>query len=324
MRPMLWRLFIELVEHGSLSKVAAARDIAQPQISRQLAELEAMCGEQLFDRNGRGVQLTEWGQWVLPRVRAWLVHTEQIEHDIRSGAGVPIGEVRVAVMPSAIRPLLCPVLAQARTLFPLVRIRVQEALDSEMDEGLDNGKFDLAIRYVHPKNLRQRDQVLQTVDSFLVGPPGDAITSQPTVKFSSLAGLEMVLPRRPSRWRETLDEIAGSCGFELNIRLEADSIILQKEMAMQEGSYTILGPLALGPEWKQQKLQASLIVGPEIPRMVTLTVQRSAVSNLAQEAIAELIRKNARNLPENYFNPQVAVNAGVWGNGTDSVAVRRA
>jgi LysR family nitrogen assimilation transcriptional regulator len=305
MRPMLWRLFVDLVEIASVSKVADLRNVSQPQIIRQLAELETLCGERLFDRHGRGIHLTEWGHWVLPRVRAWLTHTEQIENDIRAGAGVPIGEVRVAVIPSAISPLLCPVLMQAHTLYPLVRIRVQEALDSQIEEGLINGKIDLAIRYAHSKNLRRGDESLQTIESFLVGPIGDPLLASRTVKFSRLKGLEMVLPRRPSGWRDTLDEIAKSCGFELNIRLEADSTLLQKEMVIQEGSYTILGPFAVATELKQRKLQASVIVEPAVPRMVSLSVQEGSVSNPAQEAIAELIRKNMRNLPENYFSPQL-------------------
>ena len=40
-------------------------------------------------------------RWLLPRIRAWLADTDQLESDIRTGAGVPTGEVRLAVLPSA-------------------------------------------------------------------------------------------------------------------------------------------------------------------------------------------------------------------------------
>jgi len=176
MRPSLWRLFIDLAEQGSLSKVSMLRDIAQPQLSRQLAELEAQCGGLLFIRHGRGVHLSELGRWTLPRVQAWLAHTEQLANDIRAGSGVPIGEVRIGSMPSTVRPLLCPVLTRAKALYPLVRISVREALDSQMDEGLQHAQFDLAIRYLHPQNLKTSDRVLRHVDSFLVGPVGDKTT----------------------------------------------------------------------------------------------------------------------------------------------------
>ena len=167
------------------------RDIAQPQLSRQLAELESQCGGALFTRHGRGVHLSELGQWVLPRVQAWLAHTEQLANDIRSGSGVPIGEVRIGTMPSAVRPLLCPVLASAKVLYPLVRISVREALDSQMDDGLHHAKFDLAIRYLHPENLKSSDKVLRQVDSFLVSAVGDKVTRKKTTAFSELAHLQL-------------------------------------------------------------------------------------------------------------------------------------
>ena len=296
MRPQLWRLFMDLAEQGSLSKVSMLRDIAQPQLSRQLAELETQCGGALFTRHGRGVHLSELGHWTLPRVQAWLAHTEQLANDIRSGSGVPIGEVRIGTMPSTIRPLMCPVLARAKALYPLVRISVREALDSQMEDGLQHAKFDLAIRYVHPQHLNRSDKVLREVDSFLVGPLGDKVTRKKTVNFSELAKLKLVLPCRPSVWRDNLDSLARSQGFELTVSMEADSLTVQKEMVMQAGMHTLLGPMALQPELQNKRLQAAKIVGPALPRMMALTPRAGMVMTLAQQVIAELIVDTANGL----------------------------
>src|SRR6188474_1662360 len=102
MRPATWRLFVELADVGSITKVALARNAAQSHVSRQLGELEYLCGGRLFSRHGRGIALTELGAWVLPRVRAWLAETDQLANDIRTGSGVPVGEVRMALMPSVL------------------------------------------------------------------------------------------------------------------------------------------------------------------------------------------------------------------------------
>ena len=67
-----WKLFIDAAELGSLSKVAVAYGTSQPHISRQISELEQECGGRLFQRTGRGVVLTELGQRIAPKVRAWL------------------------------------------------------------------------------------------------------------------------------------------------------------------------------------------------------------------------------------------------------------
>ena len=67
-----WKLFIDAAETGSLSKLAVARGASQPQIGRQISELEQECGGRLFHRTGRGVVLTEFGLRIAPKVRAWL------------------------------------------------------------------------------------------------------------------------------------------------------------------------------------------------------------------------------------------------------------
>jgi DNA-binding transcriptional LysR family regulator len=265
MRPALWRLFLDLAEEGSMSRVALQREMAQPQLSRQLAELEALCGQRLFSRHARGLQLSAWGLWVLPQVRQWLSSTEQLEADIRAGAGMPVGQVHLACMPSAMEPLLCPALVLIGQRYPLLRVKVQEGLDASIQEGLDSGRYDMAIRYVDTRQLQPHDQVLQQVDSFLVGPPGDGLTRKRRVPFSALRGLGLILPSRHSRWRESLDRTAREHGFELQVTLEADSLIMQRQMVRMGAGHTILGPLAIGGQGDGAALQAALIVEPEIP-----------------------------------------------------------
>ena len=50
-------------------------------------------------------------------------------------------------------------------------------------------------------------------NTYLLSAPGDALTRKPTLPFARLAGLRLVLPRRPSHWRNALDEAARSLGF---------------------------------------------------------------------------------------------------------------
>jgi len=293
MRPTAWQLFLDLAEEGSLSRLALRQERAQPQLSRQLAELEAACGTPLFVRHARGLQLSEYGQWVLPLVRAWLTQTQALQNEMRHGLGVAVGEVRLGVIPSAVRPLVMPALAALREQHPLVRLTVTEALDSQMDHSLQSASVDMAVRYVHPAGLRPGDQVLQSVGTYLVGPPGDALTRRKTVAFSRLQGLPLVLPCRPSAWRETLDGLAQQQGFALHVAWEADSLLVQKESAMQGVAHTLLGPLALEPERSQGRLQVALVVEPSLPRLIVLTMRPGLTPNLAHQAVADAIMAKA-------------------------------
>eukprot|EP01042_Synura_sphagnicola_P013394 gene13394-17001_t len=101
----LLKLFVEVAELGSLTKVALTHGSTQSHISRQISELERECGGRLFQRTGRGVVLTELGERIEPKVRNWLSETDQLVSDIKSTAGTPIGSVRIGIMPSTAHPL---------------------------------------------------------------------------------------------------------------------------------------------------------------------------------------------------------------------------
>ncbi|MEQ4563186.1 MAG: LysR family transcriptional regulator, partial [Acinetobacter sp.] len=102
----LWKTFLDAVELGSLSKVATLQNTNQPQISRQINELEAVCGGRLFNRTGRGVELTDLGQHLLPKIYAWINVTDQFNNEILHSTDTPVGTVRIASLPSTAHPLL--------------------------------------------------------------------------------------------------------------------------------------------------------------------------------------------------------------------------
>lgn len=67
-----WRTFVAISELGSLTRASLFLDTNQSLLSRQLNKLERECGARLFNRTGRGVELSEIGQRLLPQVKALL------------------------------------------------------------------------------------------------------------------------------------------------------------------------------------------------------------------------------------------------------------
>ena len=68
-----WRAFLAIGELGSLTRAALFLDSNQSLLSRQLNALERECGARLFNRTGRGVELSEVGQRLFPRVQGTAV-----------------------------------------------------------------------------------------------------------------------------------------------------------------------------------------------------------------------------------------------------------
>jgi len=310
MVPAVWKIFLDAAELGSLSKVAVTHGTSQPHISRLIGDLERDCGGRLFHRNGRGVVLTELGERIAPKIRAWLASTEQLANDVRTTAGTPIGRVRIGSLPSTAHPLLTTVFMRLKERYPLVQLAVHEGQGAQLDTWLDDGSVDIAILFRVSPVPRNGDIYLFDAPTYLVGAIGDRLTSAPTVEFSALHNLPLVLFCRPSSWRNHLEQAALEHDVSLNVALEADSLSIQTNIAAAGGIYTLLGPYAVAAASRTCPLQSSKLVAPIVTRHVALAMSPRAKTTLAcqtvVQAIREVVASGARELVGNFGSPSIA------------------
>jgi len=294
MDPATWKVFIDAAEFGSLSKVAVTHGTSQPQISRLINDLEQECGGRLFRRTGRGVLLTELGERIAPRIRAWLASTEELANDIRTAAGTPIGQVRIGSLPSTAYPLLTTVFMRLKREFPLVQMAVREGQGAQLETWLDDGSVDLAILFRISPTPRNGDVYLFEAPTYLVSAVGDPLTAKPTVEFSALENLPLVLFCRPSAWRNHLEQVADEQRVTLNVALEADSLSMQTNIVAAGGVYALLGPDAIANASRTLRLQSARLVAPIVNRHVALAMSPRGKTTLACRTVMQLIRDVAR------------------------------
>jgi LysR family transcriptional regulator, nitrogen assimilation regulatory protein len=289
-----WKLFVDAAELGSLSKVALAYGTSQPRISRRIGELEQECGGRLFQRTGRGVELTELGQRIAPKVRAWLTSTDQLANDVRSSAGTPIGKVRIGSLPSTAHPLVSTLHKQLKERYPLIALSVREGQGAQLETWLEDGSVDLAILYRTSQSPKNGDTYLVETSTYLVSAAGDPLTSRPTVRFSALHNLPLVLFCRPSTWRDQLEQISAERRISLNVALEADSLSLQTHIVSEGGVYALLGPYAIAAASKDRPLQSSKLVDPVVTRHIALAMSRHGSMTLACRTVMQMARDIAK------------------------------
>jgi len=290
-----FRLFLEVAEVGSLTKVAAQRQTVQSHVSRQISELEKQCGAPLFRRTGRGVSLTEYGAHVAQQVRLWMNDTDALFADIRQTAKVPMGEVRLGILPSAAHPLMTRVYQRLQQDYPGITLNIREGQGGELDAMLDSGSVDMAILFRFDKPHTPDETLLATAGTLLVSSPGLPLTQGETVEFRKLEGVPLVLPRRPAHWRAILDEAARSKGFLLNAVVEADSLTVQKELtAESQRLYALLGPFSVNKEIRAGRLQAARLVNPDLKRYVTLARPKQGQLTKASRIVSDLIRETVQ------------------------------
>ncbi|MFY9839528.1 MAG: LysR family transcriptional regulator [Xanthobacteraceae bacterium] len=289
-----WKLFLDAAEFGSLSKVALAYGTSQPHISRQISALEHECGGRLFERTGRGVVLTELGHRIAPKVRAWMISTDQLANDVRTSTGTPIGKVRIGSLPSTAHPLVSTLYKRLKERYSLIQLAVREGQGSQLENWLEDGSVDLAILYRTSPSPMGGDTYLVETSTYLVSAAADPLTSRPTVPFSTLHNLPLVLFCRPSSWRNHLEQISAERGVSLNVALEADSLSIQTQIVSEGGIYALLGPYAITEAAKERRLGSSKLVAPVVTRHIALAMSRHGSLTLACRTVMLVAREIAK------------------------------
>ena len=281
-----WRSFVAIGEMGSLTRAALFLDSSQSFLSRQVNALERECGARLFNRTGRGVELSEVGQRLFPQVKELLASAQALERDIRADLREPVGTVTIGSLPSVGTILMRRLFAEVRTQHPGVNLKVLEGSSGQVEEWLTDARVDLAILYRYGAALPEHEEALATVDSYLIGAAGDRLTSGGDISFASLDGLPFILPGVPNGLRTALDAMARQARVALTPVIEADSLPLQKQLTAQENLYTVLPLHAVWQEVQEGKLQAARIVDPPFQRTVVMAYAKAKGPSRAVTAVA--------------------------------------
>lgn len=284
-----WRAFVAIGELGSLTRAALFLDSNQSLLSRQLNALERECGARLFNRTGRGVELSDVGERLFPRVKALLADAQALEQEIRGESREPSGRVTVGILPSIGLPLVHRLYSAMRERHPLVSLKILEGSSGQVEEWLADARVDIAVLYRYGPTLPDTEQSLAVVDSYLIGPMGDALSRGAEVPFSKLGDLPYILPSAPNGLRSAMEALARQLHITLAPAIEADSLPLQKSLVETEGLFTVLPLHAVWREVAAGHLQAAPIVNPRMQRTIAMATAKSKGPPRAVSAVAALI-----------------------------------
>ena len=131
--------------YGSLNAAAEAMSVSASAISQQIAKLERETGEQLIEKRGRGVVLTDAGQVLSGYAERALSVLRQAEADLDSRRAVVAGELRVGAFATAVRGLAPGALRALRSAHPQLRVRMEEMEPGDAVLQVERGDIDVAL-----------------------------------------------------------------------------------------------------------------------------------------------------------------------------------
>lgn len=137
------RVFVEVVDRGSLSAVALRLDMSRAMVSRYLAEMEQWVGVRLLHRTTRSLGLTPAGAETLPRCRQMLELVGDMTAAVAAPDDAPRGLLRMTASPSFGAAQLAAAVADYVKLYPGTAV---EVLLLERAVNLVQERVDLAVR----------------------------------------------------------------------------------------------------------------------------------------------------------------------------------
>lgn len=137
------RVFVTVVEKGSLTSAAEHLDMSTAMVSRYLAATEEWLGARLLHRTTRRLSLTEAGQAALAGCRQLLDLAEDVKHQAGEVTRVPSGTLRITSSPSFAEAQLAPALVEFQRHHPQVDFSLVTA---DRNTDLAAERIDLAVR----------------------------------------------------------------------------------------------------------------------------------------------------------------------------------
>ena len=216
--------FVAVADEANFTRAAERLHVAQPGVSAQVKRLEAELGQELLDRSGRRVTLTEVGAAVLPHARAALAAAGGVRATADELSGLVRGRATLGVVePVAIGTLdHIDLLARFHAAHPGVEISLIEAGTDALVEGLRDGSIDLAFAGFgasDPDGIEVL--VVATTELVAAVAPGDPLVGRKQVRLAELAGRDLVGMARGTGLRRILDEACAAIGVQPRVAFEA-------------------------------------------------------------------------------------------------------
>lgn len=134
--------FVAIVDAGTMRRAAEQIGVTQAALTRSIKILEEDLEAPLFERRGRGITLTYFGEGVYDHARQLLQDATVAASEIRALREGEQGTLRLAAAPVWMTSILPPVLASLQTSFPRLKFELEARNYSDAIPLLKSGKLD--------------------------------------------------------------------------------------------------------------------------------------------------------------------------------------
>lgn len=289
--------FLEIARQQSVVKAAAALSVTQPAVSKTIRELEGLLGVALFERRGRGIALTRFGEVFLRYAGASVTALRQGVDSItqartRGGLTIKIGAlptVSTRVVPRAVH------LFKQDNTGTVVRVVTGE--NSVLLSQLRTGDLDLVVgRLADPELMTglSFEHLYSERVSFIVRPGHPLLKAKP-LNLAKLAGYTVLLPTEGSIIRPLVDRFLIAHGIaSLPDQIETVSMAFGRRYTRMTDAVWLISRGVVAEDLEEGVLAELPVATDATTGPVGLTTRADIPPSLPAVMLMQTIREAAR------------------------------
>jgi LysR family transcriptional activator of nhaA len=278
------RLFRAVALGGKLTEAARQLNLSQSALSTQIKTLEAALGQDLFERRGRELVLTEAGHIALDHAEAIFRTAEDLKATLRETGGSRRA-LRVGALSTLSRNFQMAFLAPliGRTDVELV---MRTGSQVELLKALEALSLDVVLTNLPPSRETQTPWLVQSLAAqpvSLVGTPRRL--GKGRALFQLLAEEPLVLPAMDTALRAAFDAMTSRLGIVPTIAAEADDMAMLRLLAREDIGLAVLPPIVVRDELAQGMLAEAAQLEGISETFLAVTVARRFPNPLLREVL---------------------------------------
>jgi DNA-binding transcriptional LysR family regulator len=218
------RALSAVIEAGGMARAGEHLHLVQSAVSQAIKRLEAQVGQPLLERRRAGVVPTPAGAALNGHAQLILNCVARAEEEMRAYRGLTKGTVRLGIVATVSRLLLCSLLRHLAERHPGLLLQVEENVTDVLIERLRSGSIDLSVLYLPTETYGLAFEEVQPVRLCLAVPRSHPLAARDTVALNELAGDQWVAFHAGNPSRRWLETNCAAAGFRPTITVEVQSV----------------------------------------------------------------------------------------------------
>lgn len=287
------RTFVEVSERGSMTAAAHELGYTPGAVSQQMQALRSAVGQELFVRDGRGIELSDDGRTLLRHASELLDAERAAVRALAGPAAQREARVDLGVFGSAAVAAMRPAMTLLAESAPSVIVRANEVDVELMPQAVATGRIDLALGLAYsavptamPRGVTAVP--LRREPFLLVLPPGTRSPGDDAGLLRLAASSAWILPPMESDFGRAMRLACADAGIEPNVAHVVTDTAVSLAMTESGLGLTLATDLML-------RLHPGMLVAAPLPggatRDIIAITRRGSLARASVRSVLEALQR---------------------------------